>query len=257
MSGAVLFIGGMDSSGGAGLLRDCAAAAEVAAEARVAVTAVTAQDDRAVTAIHPVPPEMVTAQITAADDVAAIKIGMLCSARIVDAVAAALPRAPRVLDPVLKSSSGRDLLDAEGVDLLVERLLPATDLLTPNLPELAVLARHLGVGAADETACIEALFARGCGAVLVKGGHAAPSPVSEDRLYVPGAPPARFTRPRIGVAVRGTGCFLASAIAAHLARGCDLYGATDAAKALLHARFLRVAAGAASRDHQALPVQSH
>lgn len=250
MSSAVLFIGGMDSSGGAGLSRDCATAAEVGVEARVAVTAVTAQNDRAVTAIHPVPPDVVTAQIAAAEEVAAIKIGMLCSARIVDAVAAALPRAPRVLDPVLKSSSGRDLLDAEGIDLLVARLLPATDLLTPNLPELSVLARHLGVTAADETACVEALFAHGCGAVLVKGGHAAPTPSSEDRLYVAGAPPARFSRPRIGVDLRGTGCFLASAIAAQLSCGNDLHGSIDAAKDLLHARFQRAAAGGDNRVSQ-------
>lgn len=237
MTVRVLFIGGMDSSGGAGLLRDCATAAQCGITARVAVTAVTAQTDRAVTAVHPIAPEVVAAQIRAAGQVAAVKIGMLCSAAIVNAVAGTLPSAPCILDPVLCSSSGHDLIDTAGTDLLLGRLLPKVDLLTPNLPELAMLARRLGVIAPEERTRVTALLERGCRAVLVKGGHAVSPDTSEDRLYLPNAEPVVFGAPRIDATLRGTGCQLASAIAAHLSLGNDLQGAVAAAKSRVQHSF--------------------
>ncbi|MCV2880417.1 hydroxymethylpyrimidine/phosphomethylpyrimidine kinase [Actibacterium sp. XHP0104] len=242
MTATVLCIGGMDSSGGAGLLRDAEAVAKAGAAVRVAVTAVTAQDDRAVTALHPVPPDVVSVQIAAAGRVSAVKTGMLCNAGIVEAIAKALPPAPLIIDPVIAASSGRALLDDEGIDRMLSQLLPRAVLLTPNLPELNLLGRHIGLPEGAEDACVAALIRRGCGAVLVKGGHGPARPVVEDRLYLPDQPPIAFPSPRIAVALRGTGCFLASAIAAHLAAGRDLTGAVDAARAQSQRRFETAAA---------------
>ncbi|MBU1277594.1 MAG: hydroxymethylpyrimidine/phosphomethylpyrimidine kinase [Alphaproteobacteria bacterium] len=233
MSGVVLCIGGLDSSGGAGVLRDSATVHALGGTARVAVTAVTAQSDHAVTAVHAVPPKVVTEQIDIAGPVSAVKIGMLGTVGIVEAVAATLPRAPCVLDPVLMSSSGHMLLDDPGVTALLERLLPKVDLLTPNVPELAALARRLGVPEGDHGACVERLLQRGCGAVLVKGGHAQGT-ASVDHLYRRDIPVVAFTAPRIDATLRGTGCRLASAIAVHIAQGASLVDAITAAKHHVH-----------------------
>lgn len=247
MSPALLCIGGMDSSGGAGLLRDAATAAEFGLPCRVAVTAVTAQTDRAVSALHPVPPEVVAAQIAAgASGARAVKIGMLGCGAIVRAVAAALDQTldrtrvgvPLVLDPVLRSSSGRDLLDPAGLGVLIETLLPRATLLTPNLPELRALGDWLGLPpGAEAAAIVAALQARGAGAVLVKGGHAEGATDARDRLYLPGAEIRDFTAPRHALALRGTGCHLACAIAAGLALGQTLPEAIGRAKASITARF--------------------
>ncbi len=247
----VLLIGGMDSSGGAGLLRDAAAASGAGVPYRVAVTAVTAQTDGAVTAIHPVPTEVVAAQIAAAGPVGAVKIGMLHGRRIVAAVAGALPPAPVVLDPVIRASSGRALLDREGLSALLELLLPRAALLTPNLPELRLLGDALGCppGAEDE-AIAGRLFARGCAAVLVKGGHGGDPRWATDRLFTPAAPPRRYRARRAPVELRGTGCQLASAIAASLAAGVSLDRAVRDARAGLNARF---AEAAKRRPEGALP----
>lgn len=249
--GAVLCIGGMDSSGGAGLLRDCATLSEMGVTARVAVTAVTAQSDRAVTALEPMPPDLVAAQIAAAGQggsISAVKIGMLGTAELVSAVAETLatrlPEVPVVLDPVLAASSGRALLDTEGRFSLIAELVPQLRLITPNLPELIALGRMLGVQVGAETggteaACVAALRQRGCGAVLVKGGHSADPKISEDRLYRGEAPSLRFPAARIDVSLRGTGCQLASAVAAYLALGAPLDAAVSAAKSQVLQRFQR------------------
>lgn len=246
MTRPVLLVGGMDSSGGAGLLRDTATLAGLGVPACVAVTAVTAQTDHAVTASHPVPPEVVTAQIAAAGpDIGAIKIGMLATAGIVEAVVNALPPAPLVLDPVLKSSSGADLLDPTGIALLLEKLLPRIFLLTPNLPELRALAEFMGLSAGEEPGRIAgALLARGCGAVLVKGGHdIADTRLSADTLYRPGEEPIVFASPRHPGTLRGTGCQLASGIAGGLALGLPIADAIRRAKGHVDARFAEADVG--------------
>ncbi|MDX1780819.1 MAG: hydroxymethylpyrimidine/phosphomethylpyrimidine kinase [Thalassovita sp.] len=245
MTATVLFIGGMDSSGGAGILRDTATAAELAHPARVAVTAVTAQSDTRVGAVHPVPPEVVADQIAIAAEGAlgAVKIGMLGNRATVEAVTRTSPDLPMVLDPVLASSSGRDLIDAEGLAALLDLLLPRLTLLTPNLPELARLATALGHAPdAPEAEVVATLLARGCGAVLVKGGHGEDPEISEDRLYHAGrVQPFRASRHRVHL--RGTGCQLASAIAVHLARGASLPDSVAQAKEMLTRRFARAVAG--------------
>lgn len=240
MTPRVLFIGGTDSSGGAGLARDIATAAQMGADTCVAVTAVTAQTDASVYVVHPIPPTDVAAQIMAAGSVGAVKIGMLGSAEIVSAVAEALPSAPLVLDPVLASSSGHALLDAQGIDALISDILPRTTLLTPNLPELRMLALRLGLGQnVDEDTCVSALIARGCRAVLVKGGHAEPGSYCEDRLYLASGALQIFGGPRYEFSLRGTGCQLASAISVSLGDGGDLHTAVSKARTLVMLRFHR------------------
>ncbi|WP_054301666.1 bifunctional hydroxymethylpyrimidine kinase/phosphomethylpyrimidine kinase [Gemmobacter sp. LW-1] len=235
MTPRVLCIGGSDSGGGAGLARDIATATGMGAHACIAVTAVTAQTDAGVLASHPVSPETVAAQIRAAGRVDAVKIGMLASAAIVEAVAAALPQAPVVLDPVLASSSGHPLLDPQGVAALLRLLLPRVTLLTPNLPELQALTTP-GLEAAQ----VQTLRDRGCAAVLVKGGHAETADC-EDRLYAARRGPHCYSGPRYPASLRGTGCTLASAIAVALARGEPLPRAIGTARDVLRARFTEAA----------------
>jgi hydroxymethylpyrimidine/phosphomethylpyrimidine kinase len=234
----VLLIGGLDSSGGAGVLRDAQAVARLGGVARVAVTAVTAQTDHAVLDVHPVPIVTLRAQIRAALEqgpVAAVKIGMLGTAAAVREVVAGLPRElPWVVDPVLASSSGAPLLDEEGVDVLLDALLPLARLVTPNLPELTVLAARCGIGSMQSggVAAVEALLT--CTpALLVKGGHAPEAALVVDRLYQREHPMREFTGPRYPFSLRGTGCLLASLIATGLAKGESLQTAIGTARAAL------------------------
>lgn len=233
MTPRILCIGGMDSSGGAGLLRDSATIQALGCAIRVAVTAVTAQDTHAVTASHPIPIDTIRAQIAHAGPVQAVKIGMLCTSDIVRTVAQALPEGFRVLDPVLLSSSGYPLLDARGVDTLLTELMPKMNLLTPNLPELIALARRSGCETEDRDTCVRALLDQGARAILVKGGHAGGTQ-SVDYLYSGVSPPVRFSAPRVQATLRGTGCRLASAIACEAANGTPLDQAVQKAKAYVH-----------------------
>jgi hydroxymethylpyrimidine/phosphomethylpyrimidine kinase len=230
MTAPVLFIGGMDSSGGAGLLRDAATAQALGSRCRVAVTAVTAQSDGRVAAVLPMPPELVAAQIGLAGEggISAAKLGMLANGAVVRAVASTLPLGvPLVLDPVLQASSGGPLLDEAGCLAMLDLLLPRTSVLTPNLPELGILACRLGL----------ALLARGVGAVLVKGGHDSAADFCEDRLYRPGQAVARFRSRRWPGTLRGTGCQLASAIAVGLSAGLGLAEAVAGGKSQIEKRF--------------------
>lgn len=239
-SPALLLIGGMDTSGGAGVIRDTMVAAGFGLTPRVVVTAVTAQTDAEVVDIHVVPTANVSAQVRAAGTgpVGAVKIGMLARARIVSGVAAALPRAPLVLDPVLVSTSGRRLLDFAGLEALIAELLPRTDLLTPNLQELDAIAAKLGIpGHAPERQKVAACLRHGCRAVLVKGGHSADPGSSIDRLYRRGHVPVEFRSRRYPFNLRGTGCHLASGIAAGLCRGEGLEKAIGQARDHLVQRF--------------------
>jgi hydroxymethylpyrimidine/phosphomethylpyrimidine kinase len=233
---AVLLIGGVDSSGGAGLTRDVCTLTRLGADALCAVTAVTAQSDAQVSAVHLVPPEMVRAQIDSAFAtrcVAAIKIGMLGTEATVVAVAASLAAraaVPLVLDPVLAASSGGELLDADGRAALREVLLPRATLLTPNIPETAAL---LGLQSARTEEELlrqgQALRELGARAVLLKGGHASGA-LATDLLLAEGEPLRRFEAPRSARQRRGTGCVLSAAIAAGLGAGLDVAQACARAK---------------------------
>jgi hydroxymethylpyrimidine/phosphomethylpyrimidine kinase len=238
----VLTIAGSDSGGGAGIQADLKTFSALSAYGASVITALTAQNTRAVSAIHDVPPEFVSAQMNAVfDDIdfAAVKIGMLSRPVIIDAVADGLRRhRPRnvVLDPVMVAKSGDRLLRADAVSALRQRLLPLATVITPNLPEAAVLLDL--EEAEDEAGMIDAaarLRALGPQAVLLKGGHLAKEAESVDVLD-DGAEPLTLAAPRITTAnTHGTGCTLSSAIAALLARGLPLRDAVREAKAYVTA----------------------
>jgi hydroxymethylpyrimidine/phosphomethylpyrimidine kinase len=224
----VLVVGGSDSSGGAGISRDIETISSKGVRTCLAVTAVTVQTHEAVISILPLQPRLVANQMRAAlkaNEVGAIKIGMLATAETIIAVAAVLrenPRIPALLDPVLASTSGQAFLGSSAIALMKYDLMPFCCLVTPNLLELALL-----VGAdpaSDETAALlqgQKLLAAGVKALLIKGGHAS-GPRSTDILLRSDQEPIRFDRPRLAASMRGTGCMLASAIAAHLAKGRSL-----------------------------------
>lgn len=245
----LLVIAGSDSSGGAGAVRDVETASAFGICCSVAITAVTAQTHGEVRAVEPMPAALVESQIRAAFEagsIGAVKIGMLATAEIVDTVASSLAgvgNIPIVLDPVLVSSSGRPLLEPDAARLLVDRLLPLTALVTPNLPELEALAGLLGLPVhADATIMARALLAKGAAAVLVKGGHS-DGPDAIDTLIRSQSAPKIFVSRRFPATVRGTGCMLATATAAGLARDETLEMAVERAKAFLTDAFRAQAAG--------------
>jgi hydroxymethylpyrimidine/phosphomethylpyrimidine kinase len=219
---AVLSIAGSDSGGGAGIQADLKAFARCGVHGTTAITAITAQNTRAVEMVELVSPQMVFAQILAiAEDIRAdaIKIGMLGSAATIDAVAVGLTyigvqHAPVVIDPVMVAESGAVLLDDETREALVDVLLPTCAVATPNIPEARVLT-GLGEGASQEELA-RAVSALGPDAVVVTGGH------SEEMIdfFCDGDRVVEIPGERHpDGAAHGSGCTHSSALAAYLARG--------------------------------------
>ena len=238
----VLVVAGSDSSGGAGIVRDIETLAAFGVKASVAITAVTIQTHHGVEHVDTVAPERVAQQMRAAlsaNPIAAIKIGMLATSATIAAVAQVLadhPDIPVVLDPVLVSTSGRALLTPDATDALRE-LFRACTLVTPNLPELSVLAASTIATSSDSVAGqARSLLRVGAKAVLVKGGHAG-GVEAIDLLFQPEQADQSFASPRLAATMRGTGCILASAVAARLAFGDPLAAAITQAKAFVHGKF--------------------
>ena len=233
MTPRILIIAGSDSGGGAGIQADIKTVTMLGGHAMTAITAITAQNTLGVSGVHPVPTDMVIAQIDAVVrdiGVDAIKIGMIGTARTALAVAeklGELPGVPVVFDPVMVATSGATLAD-DATIAAFERLMARATVATPNLPELDALG-------GDPAALVAA---HGC-AVLVKGGHADDAQVT-DRLYSanPDDPPEiEWSDPRIDTdATHGTGCTLSSAIACGLAQEWDLPEAVNRGR-----RFVRIA----------------
>ncbi|MGH6900616.1 MAG: bifunctional hydroxymethylpyrimidine kinase/phosphomethylpyrimidine kinase [Geminicoccaceae bacterium] len=237
----VLTIAGSDSGGGAGIQADLKTFSALGVYGASVIAALTAQNTRAVTAIHEVPPAFVVAQLDAVFDdieIAAVKIGMLSSPSVIEAVTDGLRRhgARRiVVDPVMVAKSGDRLLREDAVSVLRKRLLPLATVITPNLPEAAVL---LGTEVVrDEAGMIDAaarLRKLGPQAVLLKGGHLEAADCID--VLDDGTEPLTLAVPRIASGnTHGTGCTLASAIAALLARGLPLRDAVQGAKAYVTA----------------------
>lgn len=252
-----LTIAGSDSSGGAGVQADLKTFAAFGVYGASAITAITAQNTQGVTAIAPLSADLVTAQIEAvAGDIQvhATKVGMLATAAIVEAVGAAIEDLELpllVLDPVLVSSSGERLLDADGVQVLCTELLPRARVVTPNIPEAEALSGRRVTSAADARRAAARLHEMGAAAVIITGGHATGSEVV-DLLYDGSA----FTELRIGrVAIgrtHGTGCTFASAVAAGLALGLELADAASRAQRYVAgalAQSIQVGAGARVLNH--------
>ncbi|WP_299841890.1 bifunctional hydroxymethylpyrimidine kinase/phosphomethylpyrimidine kinase [uncultured Jannaschia sp.] len=236
---SALTIAGSDSGGGAGIQADLKTFSARGVFGTSAITAITAQNTRGVLAVEAVSPALVAAQIDAVlTDIPprAIKIGMLASPEIIDAVATALDGydGPVVLDPVMVAKSGDALLAQEAEAVLAERLLPRADVLTPNLPEAArLLDRAEARDAAEAEAQGRALLDLGARAVVMKGGHAE-GPRCTDILVTRFGTVA-MPQPRLATRnTHGTGCTFSSAIAAELAKGSEVEAAVQAAQAWLH-----------------------
>ncbi len=256
----VLSVAGSDSGAGAGVQADLKTCAALGVYAATAITAVTAQNTRGVRAVMPVSAAVVRQQMLAVLEdfpVRVIKLGMLCQRSIVVAVVAVLRayrQIPVVLDPVLVSSTGKPLLDDGGVAVLLSELLPEVTLVTPNIQEAALLSGYSERQVLNQPeAVLEIIRARGAGAVLLKGGHR-PGDVCEDLLLVADEILAFPARRIDTLNSHGTGCTLASAIAAGLAKGLPLADAVAVAKeymsaALASADQLGYGAGAGPLQH--------
>jgi hydroxymethylpyrimidine/phosphomethylpyrimidine kinase len=234
-----LTIAGSDSGGGAGIQADLKTFSALGVYGMTAVTAVTIQNTKGVWGYEAIPPEAVAAQIRAVvEDIGAdaAKTGMLASARIVDAVVEALGETPcpnLVVDPVFASKHGQSLLDDDAVNALRRRLLPLATLATPNLPEAGGLIGRRVETREDMVAAAKHLHSLGARAVLLKGGHQG-DPASSADLFYDGERQEWLEAARVDTPhTHGTGCTLAAAIAAHLARGEELLDAVRAGKAFV------------------------
>lgn len=236
----VLTIAGSDSGGGAGIQADLKTFSALGCFGTSAITAITVQNTLGVTGIHSIPPDIVTGQIRAVmDDIqpAAIKIGMIHSPELAQAIADTLrqyPGVPVVLDPVMVATSGDRLIESSTISILKEQLFPLVSLVTPNLDEAAILADRPLHDLADMQAAAVSILQTGCHAVLVKGGHLAGKELFD--VYKDQQENVRtISSQHIATAnTHGTGCTLSAAIAAYLARGEQLFTAIEKASQYIH-----------------------
>ena len=244
MTVAALTIAGSDSGAAAGIQADLLTFAALGVYGTTALAALTAQNPRGISAVNPVPPAFVRAQIDqvlAYYPVRAVKTGMLATAAIVEEVAAFLasrPDLPAVVDPVMVATSGALLLDPAAIAALTQRLLPRAALITPNFDEAAVLLGHRPATTLEALESAALTLAKTFGVpVLLKGGHV-PGDTVLDLLAGPGEILLRLRARRIqDVDTHGGGCTHAAAIAAHLALGRSLVEAVERAHAALQRAF--------------------
>lgn len=259
--GRVLIIAGSDSGGGAGIQADIKTVTMLGGYASTAITAITAQNTLGVTHVEAVRTKMVVDQVRAVlSDIGAdvIKTGMLFSAEIIHAVADELDRSgyqgKLVIDPVMVATSGDPLMEGDAVQAIKDRLVPRATIITPNLPEAYILTN---IEISNYEKMIEAgtaLIDAGSHSALIKGGHGEADILTD--LLVTASGSERFDNPRINSKhTHGTGCTLASAIAAHLAHGDDLAQAVEASIAFLRSAIERApgfGAGHGPVGHQAV-----
>ena len=227
-------IAGSDSGGGAGVQADLKTFAALGVYGASTLTAITAQNTVAVTAVHEIPTDIITAQIDAVlTDIGAdaVKTGMLSSSDIIECVAEALTHhgvRQLVVDPVMVAKSGDALLREDAIGSLRTRLLPLAMVVTPNIPEAEALTETTIDSDADVRRAAETIVGMGARAVVVKGGHRE-GPATD--LFYDGTEFREFTAPRLDtVNTHGTGCTFASAVAAGLARGMVVTDAVALAK---------------------------
>ena len=234
----VLSIAGSDSSGGAGIQADLKTFSSLGVYGATAITAITAQNTQGVHSQFALPPQMVYDQIIAViDDLhpSFVKIGMLSNAEIVRAVAESLSQysLPIILDPVIVSTSGHRLLSIEAQEVIKEKLLPMSTLITPNIPEMKTLTDMPLSSFEEKQTAAQHLINYGVKAVLLKGGHEEGN-TKTDILFTQsanGIESTIFTATTISTLnIHGTGCTLSSAITAFLARGLCLNDAITEAK---------------------------
>jgi hydroxymethylpyrimidine/phosphomethylpyrimidine kinase len=221
-SPVLLAIGGHDPSGGAGVQADAEAARAAGLHACSVVTCLTTQDTCGIRRLWPQPAEQIGEQcrlVTTDSTVGAIKVGLLGDSRtvrLITELAAGLPDVPLVLDPVLASGAGEQVTDAALLNQLRKNLLGRCTLATPNLPEARTLS-----GATDPDACGQKLLETGCAWVLITGTHS-DEPSVVNRLYGQGGVRLEWSWERLPHAYHGSGCTLASAIAARLVKGASM-----------------------------------
>jgi hydroxymethylpyrimidine/phosphomethylpyrimidine kinase len=241
MHGRVLVIAGSDSGGGAGIQADIKTITAFGAYAATAITALTAQNTLGVHGVHTVPPEFVSRQIVVVlDDIGAdvVKTGMLGDAATIEAVCDTLERhierTPVVVDPVMVATTGARLLASDALETLKRRLLPLASVITPNLPEAEALGGMTIQNVAAMHHAAAAMLTLGVPAVLLKGGHLPGEQVVDLLATVDGI--EVFSAPRIvSRHTHGTGCTLASGIAAGMAQGLGLRDAVARARAFVRA----------------------
>jgi hydroxymethylpyrimidine/phosphomethylpyrimidine kinase len=238
-SESALTIAGSDSGGGAGIQADLKTFAAHGVHGLSAITALTAQHTRGVTAVHVPPVAFLRAQIDACFDdfhIGVVKLGMLADAHVIDAVADAMQahRPPHlVLDPVMVATSGAKLLQDSALDALKARLLPLASIVTPNLPEAELLLGRAIDDVAAMQSAADALLRLGAQAVLLKGGHLSGDGDITD-VFADQQGMRLIVHPRLALQAHGTGCTLASAIAANLCLGRDLDAACADASDYVH-----------------------
>jgi len=245
----MLTIAGSDSGGGAGIQADLKTFAALGTYGASALTAITAQNPEEVTAIQPVDPKVVEAQVRAVGShfaIGAVKTGMLFSEAVIEAVAGAYAdlkpapdapgdpeRPPLVVDPVMVATSGATLLNDDAIGALESRILPLATVVTPNMAEAAILARCEVSGEAHLAEAARAIHERFGVPALVKGGHLADSEDVVDCLFDGKEIHTYRDSFILGVNTHGTGCTLSAALAVYLMRGLPLPDAVTMARAYL------------------------
>jgi hydroxymethylpyrimidine/phosphomethylpyrimidine kinase len=235
----VLIVAGSDSSGGAGIQADIKTVTALGAYAMTAITAITVQDTTGVHGVHAVPINVIRDQITRVlDDIGAdaIKTGMLVSASVVemltDVLRAPASQVPLVIDPVMIAKGGVKLLDDNAIAILKKRLLPLATVVTPNAPEASTLTGLKVASVDDLVAAGKALLAVGAQSALVKGEHLKGDTITDALVTKDGV--HLFRSARIATtSTHGTGCTMASALAASLAQGFSLEDSAARARAFV------------------------
>lgn len=231
---AVSSVAGLDPSSGAGLIADAEAIRAAGGSPRTICSALTAQGLGGALGVEPVTAAFVEAQLDAVGPVDALKTGMLGTAAVVEVVVSRVAdgRLVRpVVDPVVRASSGLELLDAAGREVLRRTLAPLAAVITPNLDEAAWLTGRRVTTVAQMEDAARALLDLGCGAAVVKGGHLAGAVV--DVALGRDGEILRIERPREPGTARGTGCRFASFLATRLAAGDSLRRAASGAGAFV------------------------
>jgi hydroxymethylpyrimidine/phosphomethylpyrimidine kinase len=236
MKGRVLIVAGSDSGGGAGIQADIKTVTMLGAFAATAITALTAQNTEGVFGVLPIDPAFIRQQMEVVlDDIGAdaVKTGMLHDEGVIDTVASVLEAraasVPLVLDPVMVAKGGAPLIEMSAIDALKRRLIPRAAVLTPNLPEAEILCGQTIADVATMREAALQLLALGCRAVLLKGGHLAGDTIHD--LLASASGIREWQSPRIDSRhTHGTGCTLASALAAGLAQGMTVEAAVERAR---------------------------
>ena len=234
---AALVIAGSDSCGGAGLQADMTVLRSMGVDVFSAVTAVTAQSPQCVSGIWEMDAAAVTAQVDSSLEscrIKAVKTGMLCSARVVEAVIFCLEKPgrelPLIIDPVVFASDGTELLDKKGVDLLKNRLLPMASVIAPNAAEAGILTGCRIESEEDIVRAAKQLVKNGAQSALITTGD---MPGDPEDVFVCGERVVKYRKKRISGSFHGSGCKLTSAITGFVCKGFQIEHAVEKAEEII------------------------